>query len=138
MTGENLLHHFFEETRIWLKDGGVHYRPCPHRGQPHYRPDEPCVWMSPEATRAFLAWAVQKGYVTPSWAQSCATHGRLQEASPLADAAAGMGHVRPDRCGALVECIRRSPLPALLVGLALGLLLGQRYGRGRSGSRGAG
>ena len=131
MNGEHLLHHFFEETRIWLTDGGVHYRPCAHREQPHYRPDEPCVWMAPEATRAFLAWVVQKGYVMPSWAQACLRHGQLQEASPLADAAAGMGLLRPDRPGTLIRSIRRSPLPALLVGLALGLLLGQRYGWGR-------
>jgi hypothetical protein len=136
MTGEHLLHHFFEETRIWLTDGGVHYRPCPHRGQPHYRPDEPCVWMAPEATRAFLAWAGQKGYVMPSWAQACLRHGPLQEASPLADAAAGMGLLRPHPPGALVESIRRSPLPALLVGLALGWRLGQRYGRGANGPGG--
>ena len=131
MTGEALLHQFFEEAHIWLKDGGVHYRPCPHRGQPHYRPDEPCVWMAPEATRAFLAWAAQKGYVTPSWVQACLRHGRLREASSLADAAAGMPMVRRDRAGALVESIQRSSLPTLLVGLALGLLLGYRHGRGR-------
>jgi hypothetical protein len=131
MTGEHLLHHFFEETRIWLTDGGVHYRPCPHRGQPHYRPDEPCVWMAPEATHAFLAWAVRKGYVTQSWAQACLQRGQLQAASPLADAAADMRIVRPDRAGARVESIWRSPLPTLLVGLALGFLLGYRCGQGR-------
>ena len=129
MTGEHLLHHFFEETRIWLKDGGVHYRPCPHWGQPHYRPDEPCLWMAPEATHAFLAWAVQKGYVTSAWAQAWRRHGRLQEASPLADAAAGRGVVRPDRARALVDSVRRVPLATLLVGLALGVLLGYRHGR---------
>ena len=131
MNGEHLLHDFFEETRLWLTDGAVHYRPCPHRGQPHYRPDEPCVWMAPEATHAFLAWAVQKGYVTPAWAQTCLQRGRVQEASPLADAAADMRIVRPDHPGALVESIRRSPLAVLLVGLALGWLLGQRSSRGR-------
>jgi hypothetical protein len=131
-----LLHHFFEETRIWLMDGGVHYRPCAHRGQPHYRPDEPCVWMAPEATRAFLAWAVQKGYVRPSGARACLRHGPLQEASWLADAAAEMGPPRLHRPGALVESIRRSPLPALLVGLALGWLLGQRDSRGGKGPGG--
>jgi hypothetical protein len=131
MTGEDLLHQFFEEAHIWLEDGGVHYRPCPHRGQPHYRPDEPCVWMAPEATRAFLAWAVQKGYAVPSWPQACLQRGLLQEASPLADVAAGMGLLQPNRSRALAESIRRSLLPALLVSLGLGLLLGQKYGRVR-------
>ncbi|HSF32474.1 MAG TPA: hypothetical protein VLK82_18635 [Candidatus Tectomicrobia bacterium] len=131
MTGEDLLHQFFAEAHIWLEDGGVHYRPCPHRGQPHYRPDEPCVWMTPEATRAFLAWAVQKGYVMPSWVQACLRHARLQEASPLADAAAGLRMVRPDRSGALGTSLQWSSLPILLVGLALGLLLGYRHGQGR-------
>ena len=131
MTGEELLHQFFEEAHVWLEDGGVHYRPCPHRGQPHYRPDEPCVWMAPEATRAFLAWAVQKGHAVPSWAQACLRRGLPQEVSPLADVAANMRLVQPDRLRALVESIRRSPLPALLVGLGLGLLLGQRYRRSR-------
>jgi hypothetical protein len=87
--------------------------------------------MAPETTRAFLAWAVQKSYVTQAWAQACLQHGRLQAASPLADAAAGSGLVRPDHPGALVEGIRRSPLLTLLVGLALGLLLGQSRGLGR-------
>jgi hypothetical protein len=41
MTGEDLLHQFFDEMHTWLVDGAVHYRRCPHRGQPHYRPDEP-------------------------------------------------------------------------------------------------
>jgi hypothetical protein len=131
MTGEALLHQFFEEAHIWLEDGGVHYRPCLHRGQPHYRTDEPCVWMTPEATRAFLVWAVQKGYAMPSWAQVCPLHGRLQDASPLADAAAGTGLIPPNRTTALVKSSWRFPLPALLVGLGLGLLLGQRYGRSR-------
>ena len=131
MSGEELLHQFFEETRIWLEDGGVHYRPCPHQGQPHYRSDEPCVWMTPEAIRAFLAWAVRKGYTMPSWAQACPQRGRLQEASPLADTAAGMGLLPADCSRALLKSSWRFPLPALLVGLGLGLLLGQRYGRSR-------
>jgi hypothetical protein len=131
MTGEALLHQFFAEAHSWLEDGGVHYRPCAHRGQPHYRPDEPCVWMAPEATHAFLAWAVQKGYVLPSWVQACLQRGRLQEASPLADAAVGLRQGRRDRAGARGIAIQRSSLPILLVGLALGWLLGDRRGRVR-------
>jgi hypothetical protein len=129
MTGEDLLHQFFEEVRTWLVDGEVHYRVCPHRGQPHYRPDEPCVWMSREAIHAFLAWAVQKCYITPSWMQACLRHGQIQEASALADVAAVGGVVHPDHPGGLVGLIGRYPLPALLVGLGVGLLLGQRCGR---------
>jgi hypothetical protein len=71
MTGEGLLHQFFDDVSTWRTDGEVHYRWCPHRGQPHYRRDEPCVWMSREAIHAFLTWAVQKGYVTSSWMQAC-------------------------------------------------------------------
>jgi hypothetical protein len=104
----------------------VHYRVCPHRGQPHYRPDEPCVWMSWKALHAFLTWAVQKGYIRPSWVQACLTHEGLQAASALTDAAAAGGDARPERSGGLVGLIRRYPLPALLVGLGVGLLLGHR------------
>jgi hypothetical protein len=126
MTGEGLLHQFFGDVHTWRVDGAVRYRVCPHRGQPHYRPDEPCVWMSREAIHAFLAWAVRKGYVPPAWAQACLDHEGLQEASALADAAA-VGVARPDHSGGLVGLIRRYPLPAFLVGLGVGLLLGQRY-----------
>jgi hypothetical protein len=126
MTGEALLHQFFEEARTWLAVGEVHYRVCPHRGQPHYRPDEPCVWMSREAIHAFLAWAVQRGYIRPSWAQACLQHEGLQEGSALADAAAAVSGGRPNHSGGLVEFIRRYPLPALLVGLGVGVLLGRR------------
>ena len=128
MTGEDLLHQFFDEAHIWLEDGGVHYHPCSHRGQPHYRPDEPCVWMATEAIGAFLAWAVQRGYAMPSWANVCLRRGGLQEASLLADGAASIGLLPPKRSKTLVKSIQRSPLPALLVGLGLSLLLGQRYG----------
>lgn len=126
MTGEGLLHQFFDEVHTWRMDGEVHYRVCPHRGQPHYRGDEPCVWMSREAIHAFLAWAVQKDYITPSWAQACLKYEGLQEASALADAAAAMGVGRPDHSGGIVALIRRYPLPALLVGLGVGVLLGRR------------
>jgi hypothetical protein len=127
MTGEALLHQFFGEVHTWLVDGAVHYRECPHRGQPHYRPDEPCMWMSREASHAFLAWAVQKGYITPSWAQASLKHEGLQEGSALADAAAAVGDAHSERSGRLVGLIRRYPLPTLLVGFGVGLLLGQRY-----------
>lgn len=126
MTGENLLQQFFAEVRPWLMDGEVHYRVCPHQGQPHYRSDEPCVWMSPQASHAFLAWTVQRGFVTPARSQVCLRHGRLQEASALADAAASAGVVQPGQLRGLVALIRRSPLPALLVGLGVGVLLGRR------------
>lgn len=129
MTGEGLLQQFFDEVRTWLVDDEVHYRLCPHQGQPHYRPDEPCVWMSHEAIHAFLAWAVQKGYVKPSWMQACLRHGRLQEASALADAAAAAGVVLQGQSGGLVALFRRYPLPALLVGLGVGVLLGRRSQR---------
>jgi hypothetical protein len=39
--------------------------------------------MSREAMHAFLAWAVQKGYIMPSWAQACLKHEGLQEASSV-------------------------------------------------------
>ena len=126
-TGEGLLQQFFEEVCPWLMDGEVHYRVCPHQGQPHYRPDEPCLWMSPQASQAFLAWTVQRGYVSLTWRQACLRHGRLQEASALADAAAAAGVVPPAEPQGPVALIRRSPLLALLVGLGAGLLLGRRF-----------
>jgi hypothetical protein len=129
MTGEDLFHQFFAEAHSLLEDGSVYYRMCPHRGHPHYRSDEPCVWMSPEASHAFLAWAVPKGYITPSWAQACLKREGLQEAAALADAAAASVVGRSEPSGGLVGVIRRYPLPALLVGLGVGLLLGQRHCR---------
>lgn len=111
-TGEGRLHRFFGDRHTWLVDGAVHYRVCPHQGQPHYRPDEPGVWMSREATHAFLAWAVQRGYISPSSAQAHLKPDGLQEAAALADAAADMGMSRPPYSGGLVGLIRCCPLPA--------------------------
>jgi hypothetical protein len=74
---------------------------------------------------------VRNGYAMLSWAQACPQPGRLQEASPLADAAAGMGLLPLDRPRALVKSIRRFPLPNILVSLGLDLPLGQRYSHSR-------
>ena len=126
MSGEDLLHRLCEEERIWLEDGDVHYRPCPHRGQPHYRADEPCVWMSQAATQAFLTWAVQQRYVTPSWGRACLRQGHLHEASQLADVATSGSHIQPDRLEVPVDGLWQSLFPVLLVGLALSLLFGYR------------
>jgi hypothetical protein len=85
MTGEDLLHQFLGEAHILPENGGVHYRSCAYRGQPHDRPDEPSVWMATEAIRAFLVWTAPRGSAILSWAIVCLQRGRLQEASPLVE-----------------------------------------------------
>lgn len=74
---------------------------------------------------------VRKNYAMPSWAQSCPQQDRLQKALLLADVAAGRRFLPADCSSALVKSSWRFPLPAVLVGLDLGLLLGQRSGRSR-------
>ena len=125
-TAEGLLHQFFGDMHTWLMDGAVYYRVCLHQGQPHYRPDEPCVWMSPEASHAFLTWAVQNGYITSLWAQARLRHEGLEEAAALADVIVAAGRRRSEPSGGLIGLIRRHPLPALLIGLGVGVLLGER------------
>lgn len=130
MTGEDLIHQFFDEVHTWRVEGAVHYRMCSHRGQPHYRADEPCLWMSRETIHAFLTWGVQKGYLTPSGMQTCLRHEELQAASALADAAAAAGEYHPEDAVGLIGLIRRYPLSALLVSLGVGFFWASRVAEG--------
>ena len=129
MTGEDLLHQFFDDAREWLVQGGVHYRPCQHVGYPHHAADEPCLWMSPEANHAFLRWAVDQGYVAPPQAYTYLQRGPLQAASALADMALKVRVLPSHHAVAHPELISRTPLLALLVSLGVGWLLAQCLGR---------
>jgi hypothetical protein len=129
MSGEDLLHQFFDDAREWLVQGGVHYRPCPHVGYPHHTADEPCLWMSPEANHAFLAWAVKYGYVAPARADAYLGGELLQASSALADVALRVEMVPSDHAVAHPELISHTPLVVLLVGLGVGWLLAQCLGR---------